>query len=80
MKAKDRWLRASQVGIWLNLNDTQVYDLAGAGEFITMRVGIRGIRILESSVDDFIKRRVNLFILESGLILSEESEESLKTS
>lgn len=54
----DKKLRVSTVARRLAVSKQTVYNLIMAGELAAIRTGpVAGIRIFESSLDDFLKKR-----------------------
>jgi excisionase family DNA binding protein len=68
--AKDTLLTPEAVAARLNISRAGAYRLLKSGQFVGLKV--RGsLRILESSVEEYIERQIALFQLENGNSVSE---------
>ncbi len=64
---KKRFLRADEAAAILNCSTREIYRLIEAGEVRCFLVGkSKGLRIISSSLEDFIARRILEFETENG--------------
>jgi len=54
----DRLYRVKEASALLAIGHTKTYELIGAGELRTVRIGERGVRIPESEIARFVRDRV----------------------
>jgi len=59
-------LRPDEVATILNISNRSVYRLVSAGHFEVCRIG-GSLRVIESSVRDYIKRQIRLYQVENGV-------------
>jgi excisionase family DNA binding protein len=60
-------LRPDEVALRLNISRRQAYRLIESGELVALRVRC-SLRVVESSIDQYLKKQIELFAVESGLI------------
>jgi excisionase family DNA binding protein len=60
-------LRVEQCAERLNISKRQAYRLISCGCFTSLKVG-HSLRVIESSVDSYLKKQIELYAVESGLI------------
>jgi excisionase family DNA binding protein len=64
----EKSLRVDEAAEVLGCSSRQIYRLISEGQVRAFRVGkIRGLRVIESSLHDFVDRRLSAFELENGL-------------
>jgi excisionase family DNA binding protein len=61
---KDRLLRPDQVASRLNISRAAAYRLIADGHFTALKIGA-SLRVTEQSVEDYVRRQIEVFILES---------------
>jgi excisionase family DNA binding protein len=54
----DRLFRVKEASDLLAIGHTKTWELIGAGELRTIRIGERGVRIPESEISRFVRERV----------------------
>lgn len=66
----DKNIRVEQAAKILDCSDRHIYRLAAEGQIVTFKIGkAKGLRIVESSLYDFIQRQKDLAELENGFLL-----------
>ena len=61
---KDRLLRPDQVASRLNISRADSYRLIADGHFTALKIG-SSLRVTEQSLEDFIRRQIEVFVIES---------------
>lgn len=68
---RDRWLRPDQVGERLNVHQKTVYRMSAEGCFVAAKM--RGsLRILESSVNEYVLREIKSYAAQHGTTWTDE--------
>lgn len=67
----DKLLRPDQAAQRLNVSKRSIYRLAAESQFVCLKIG-GALRILESSLNSYIQRRISTYFLQNG-VLDEES-------
>jgi len=48
------WVRVWRVAKFLDCSRDHVYDLVSSGELISVKIGIKGVRVSQESLDNFL--------------------------
>jgi len=48
------WIRVWRVAKFLDCSRDHVYDLVSSGELISVKIGIKGVRVSQESLDNFL--------------------------
>jgi excisionase family DNA binding protein len=48
------WIRVWRVAKFLDCSRDHVYDLVSSGELAAMKIGVKGLRVSQESLDTFI--------------------------
>lgn len=49
-------LRPAQIAVYLSVSRSQVYALISQGKLPAIRVGVRGVTVLKTDLDNFIRQ------------------------
>jgi len=69
-----RLLRPDEVAEILNISKKTVYRLCGCGDLVCLPVGKGGrtLRVIPSSVNEYIQRQTKKYILSEGILKNDD--------